>query len=532
MTTLAPIALFLYRRPDHARAALESLLRCPEATDSPVYIYCDAAKTPDLVSAVAATRRVAHELAPDAVFIERDRNHGLAKSIIDGASALVEQHGRVIVVEDDLEVSPSFLSFMNRALEHYRDDEAVMSISGYQFPLDPPLDSDSTMLALPSSWGWATWARAWSHFDAAAAGYDALRTDRSLRRRFDLDGAYPYYAMLERQQRGQVDSWAIRWYLSIFMRGGLSAFPGRTLVKNTGFDGSGTHGAVGFATQDVADTCPELALSPPVLDLDAQRRVAAYLAEQTARDKTRRVKHLVTRVTNAALSHRAVPRRVRSLGASLLARAGISSASGKQDLDVYWDPEMAAVLETWGTGNAWNEIQLLLANVRGTVIDIACGTGKVMSILGDYPSLEVHGFDISDFLIQKAIDRGIPRERLRIADATKTGYPDDAFDYGYSIGSLEHFTESGIVKFVAETKRCTRYASFHQIPTSRSGRDEGWIKTLQSYHNNSVDWWLARFGTSYDTVRVLDSAWQDKISVGKWFVCVNAGPRLREPTSD
>jgi ubiquinone/menaquinone biosynthesis C-methylase UbiE len=521
VTTLAPIAVFLYRRPDHARAALESLLRCPEAAASQFYVYCDAAKTPDLVSAVAATRRVAHELAPDAVFVERERNHGLARSIIDGVSSLVEEHGRVIVVEDDLEVAPGFLSFMNRALERYRDDDVVMSVSGYQFPLDPPLDIDSTILALPTSWGWATWARAWRHFDAAATGYASLRRDRALRRRFDLDGAYPYHAMLARQQRGQVDSWAIRWYLSIFMRGGLNVFPGRTLVKNTGFDGSGTHGAVGFAMQDVAGARRVLALSPPVLDLGAQRRVTEYLAEQTARDKTRRVKHLVARVTNAALSHRVVPRRVRSLGASLLARAGIASSSGKQDLDVYWDPEMAAVLETWGIGNAWNEIQLLLANVRGTVIDIACGTGKVMSILADYSRLEVHGFDISDFLIQKAIDRGIPRERLRIADATKTGYPDDAFDYGYSIGSLEHFTESGIVEFVAETKRYTRYASFHQIPTSRSGRDEGWIKTLQSYHNNSVNWWLARFRTSYDTVRVLDSAWQDKISLGKWFVCVN-----------
>jgi ubiquinone/menaquinone biosynthesis C-methylase UbiE len=520
VTSLAPVAVFVYRRADHARAALESLLRCPEAASSPMFIYCDGAKTPDLASAVAATRRIAHELVPHAVFVERDRNHGLAKSIIDGVSALIEEHGRVIVVEDDLEVAPSFLSFVNRALERYRDDDDVMSISGYQFPLDPPLDVDSTMLALPSSWGWATWARAWRCFDGAASAYAELRRDRALRDRFDLGGAYPYYAMLERQQRGEVDSWAIRWYLSIFMRNGLNVFPGRTLVKNTGFDGSGTHGAVGFATQDVAGTRQELALSTPVLDVNAQRRVAEYLAEQTARDKTRRVKELVARVTNAALSHRVVPRRVRSLGASLLARAGISSASGKQDLDVYWDPEMAAVLETWGTGNAWNEIQLLLANVRGTVIDIACGTGKVMSILGDYSNLEVHGFDISDFLIQKAIDRGIPRERLRIADATKTEYPDDAFDYGYSIGSLEHFTESGIGEFVAETKRYTRRASFHQIPTSRSGRDEGWIKTLQSYHNNSIDWWLARFRTSYDTVRVLDSAWNDKISVGKWFVCV------------
>jgi ubiquinone/menaquinone biosynthesis C-methylase UbiE len=157
-------------------------------------------------------------------------------------------------------------------------------------------------------------------------------------------------------------------------------------------------------------------------------------------------------------------------------------------------------------------------------VDIACGTGKVMTMLADYPSLEVHGFDISDFLIQKALDRGIPSARLQIADATKTSYTDNQFDYGYSIGSLEHFTEDGITDFVRETYRITRRASFHQMPTSRSGKNEGWMKTLQSFHNNSPAWWVAKFRSTYPQVYVLDSAWNDKISVGKWFVCVKEQP--------
>jgi len=498
---------------------MSALKRCRELAASPLYIFCDAAKTPEVAAAVAATRRVAHELAPDARFVEREHNLGLSRSIIDGATRLVEEYGRVIVVEDDLEVSPGFLRFMNRALDRYRDDDAVMSVAGYQFPLDPPLDAPSVMLGLPSSWGWATWQRAWRHFDPAAPGYAELQRDPVLRRKFDLDGAYPYYAMLERQQRGEIDSWAIRWYLSIFMRSGLSVFPGRTLVRNTGFDGSGTHGSAAFAGEDVSTRDGELELPEPVLDRDAQHRVESYLAAQTSRDTKARVKRIATQLANAVLSNRLVPARVRSMGASLVARAGISAASNQQDLDVYWDPAMAEMLETWGAGNAWNEIQLLLANVRGKVVDIACGTGKVMTMLEPYPALEVHGFDISDFLLDKAAARGISRDRLRVADATKTGYADHEFDYGYSIGALEHFTEAGITAFVTETRRITRLASFHQVPTSRRGRDEGWIKTQQSYHNNSVDWWLTRFRAAYPTVHVLDSSWNDKISVGKWFVC-------------
>jgi ubiquinone/menaquinone biosynthesis C-methylase UbiE len=210
--------------------------------------------------------------------------------------------------------------------------------------------------------------------------------------------------------------------------------------------------------------------------------------------------------------------RVASRLRRLLAKRRASPS--EQDLDVYWDPAMAEVLETWGIGNAWNEIQLLLLNARGRVLDIACGTGKVMSLLSPYRDLEVHGFDISDFLIERAVARGIPRERLRVCDACATTYDDDSFDYGYSIGSLEHFTEDGVHAFLREARRVIRTASFHQIPTSRSGRDHGWITTSQSYHNNSVGWWLERFRATFGTVHVLDSSWNDKISVGKWFACV------------
>ena len=96
---------------------------------------------------------------------------------------------------------------------------------------------------MTTTWGWATWARAWEAYDPAATGWEQLQQDRPLRRRFDLDGAYPYTWLMKRQQRGQSDSWGIRWYWSVFQAQGLSVFPPRTLVSNTGQDGSGTHGA-------------------------------------------------------------------------------------------------------------------------------------------------------------------------------------------------------------------------------------------------------------------------------------------------
>lgn len=199
-----------------------------------------------------------------------------------------------------------------------------------------------------------------------------------------------------------------------------------------------------------------------------------------------------------------------------------ASADGTvQDVELYWDEDFAQALETWGEGNAWKEIELLMADRKGKVLDIACGTGKVMQILSSFPEIEIYGCDISDLLIGKAIKRGIPPERLKVCDATQTGYQDDFFDYAYSIGSLEHFTEEGIYKFLQECRRIVKNTSFHQIPVSRGGQNEGWIQPLQSYHNNSVDWWLEKFRTAYKDVYVIGSLWEDKISVGKWFVCKN-----------
>lgn len=190
-----------------------------------------------------------------------------------------------------------------------------------------------------------------------------------------------------------------------------------------------------------------------------------------------------------------------------------------QDLNVYWDARMAEILETWGEKNVWKEIQLLMVNCNGKVLDIACGTGKTMEIISRFP-LDIHGCDISDLLISKAIERGIRQDHLTICDATKMPYENNFFDYAYSIGSLEHFTESGIIDFVKDCHRVTSKVSYHMIPISRSGKDEGWIKTYQSFHNNSVEWWLQKYKTSYANIQVIDSTWEDNISVGKWFVCI------------
>lgn len=240
----APIALFVYNRPEHTRRTLKALQRCPEFAESPIFVFGDGPRNPESESDVSKARAVVRTaLQGHAEFIESPINRGLAMSIIGGVSRLCKEFGRVIVVEDDLVVVPQFLTFMNSALDRYVEDEQVMQISGHMFPVTEFSDRKEAMfLPFTTSWGWATWERAWRHFDPNITGWERLRHDKVLRCRFNLENSFDYFTMLQLQLSGKVDSWAIRWYWTVFIRDGLVLYPPRTLVQNTGFDGSGTHG--------------------------------------------------------------------------------------------------------------------------------------------------------------------------------------------------------------------------------------------------------------------------------------------------
>ena len=241
----APIGLFVYNRPWHTRQTVDALLANAGAAKTPLHIFSDAPKGVAPRQAVSEVRSYIRTIGGfgSVTIIERKTNFGLARSIIDGVTQLCEEYGRVIVMEDDLVTSPSFLEYMNAALDRYANDEKVFQVSGYMFDV-PELRGASSALFLPfpTSWGWATWKRAWDRFDPLASGWEALRTDKDLRRRFNLDGTYDYATMLVRQMAGLLDSWAVRWCWTVFKAKGLVLFPPVSLVSNTGFDGSGSHG--------------------------------------------------------------------------------------------------------------------------------------------------------------------------------------------------------------------------------------------------------------------------------------------------
>ena len=308
----APIALFTYNRPDHTQQAVESLLTNAESKYSDLYIFSDGPKNDKAVEGVKANRDYIRKIKDDndnvnspslnregrggsfryITIIEREKNWGLANSLIAGITEVVNKYGKVIVVEDDLILSPFFLQFMNEALEKYKDENKVGAITAY-CPIKNDTLPDTFFLRYFHCWGWATWKRGWDLMNLDTRFL--LRKMRWKTKKFNLDGAMNNYGMLYCQKIGLVDSWFIRLYASLFLAEKLTLFPGYSLVSNHGLDGSGTHSnrqANGTGTDgvEVVSTAKPIILK----DIPVEENLQAYytcrdlfFAKSTKRNKAK-----------------------------------------------------------------------------------------------------------------------------------------------------------------------------------------------------------------------------------------------------
>jgi hypothetical protein len=260
----APVAVFAFRRLEPLRRTLDALERCPEFEDSRVVVFSDAAREgqPGESESVAKVRNFLRDWTQrhGATLKEAPVNMGLRRSITSGVSEVVSEHDRVIVLEDDIIISPHFLRFMNEALEACRDREDIFQISGYFVPGKTPLPPLG-LLRVPACWGWATWKRAWDAYDDDAAALLTKIDERGGVYQFNLNGSYDYYESLRANSVGQASTWMVRWYASLFLRGGLTLYPGKSLTRNIGFDDEGTHCGKGrlaqtFSRQSIARSLP------------------------------------------------------------------------------------------------------------------------------------------------------------------------------------------------------------------------------------------------------------------------------------
>lgn len=241
---LAPVIIFCYRRVDVLNKTISALKSNTLASSSDLIIFADGPKSD---ADAEGTRQVREYLQRIDGFKSvkinaRNRNMGLANSIISGVTEVIQHHEKAIVVEDDLVTSANFLSFMNAALDFYEHDQKVFSISGYKpniaMPKDYPYDSFFTLRG--HSWGWATWQNRWKHVNWKLDDMEELSQNKKQLRKLKILGS-DMFPMLKKQYVGKIDSWMIRWCYDQFKKELFTVYPTTSKVENIGYGEGATH---------------------------------------------------------------------------------------------------------------------------------------------------------------------------------------------------------------------------------------------------------------------------------------------------
>lgn len=255
--TLAPVIVFNYNRPDHSKQVWEAL-GCNElAKETELYLYCDGPKanaSDEMRQRIFSLHDQAKQYAKDAEkhgtfkavhVVCAAANKGLANSVISGVTEVINQWGKVIVVEDDLVTAPDYLHYMNVVLDHYEKFPAVFSVTGDRPPIDKmtiPGDYEYDVFVNLRSWsyGWGTWKDKWMSVD-----WDLPTFEEYLKRPHQIEAfsrsGDDVHDMLLMQRNHQIDSWAIRFSYAHFINHAVSIMPVHSYITHIGFDGSGTH---------------------------------------------------------------------------------------------------------------------------------------------------------------------------------------------------------------------------------------------------------------------------------------------------
>lgn len=243
---MTPVVLFVYNRPNHTLKTLESLERNTLSRDSDLIVFADGAKenaTDEQMKKIDETRKIVKmkKWCKTVSVKEFAQNKGLAANIIDGVTEIVNKYGSAIVLEDDIVTGKFFLEYMNDALEKYKDEKKVFHITGWRNPIKKTSDDSCFFYPRMDCWGWATWADRWNFFKKDPEYFKSIFS-KKMRREFDGRGSERgTWGQIEANANGTLNTWAVFWGASIFIKNGLCLAPSSSLVKNIGMDNSGEH---------------------------------------------------------------------------------------------------------------------------------------------------------------------------------------------------------------------------------------------------------------------------------------------------
>jgi hypothetical protein len=239
-----PIAFVVFNRPQPTRISFQ---RIREARPNKLFLISDAARADQDGEAelVQLCRQIAEDVDwdCDVTKIYASANMGCGLRISSGISAAMKVVDRLIVLEDDCIPNPSFFTYCDQLLEKYHDDERVMAISGNNFQQGIRRTTASYYFSkYPHCWGWATWRRAWQHFDMMIPDWPEFRDAGQLAAMCSHPIEIEYWTRIfDKVHVGATNSWAYPWTLTCWMHHGLTTIPTINLVSNIGFGNDATH---------------------------------------------------------------------------------------------------------------------------------------------------------------------------------------------------------------------------------------------------------------------------------------------------
>ncbi len=184
---------------------------------------------------------------------------------------MVNKHGKIIVLEDDIITSKGFLKYMNDALSCYHNEEKVMHISAYMYPHQKKLPETFFFEVPYPGGGWATWQRAWQSFNDDAIGFYDYFESNKLWGKFNKFGGKLLQKQLKSNVDGELKTWFIKWHATMILKNGLTLYPKHSLTNNIGFDNSGSHCAV-TTKFDVDVLAEEIHVKPIVLKVSGKAK--------------------------------------------------------------------------------------------------------------------------------------------------------------------------------------------------------------------------------------------------------------------
>jgi hypothetical protein len=261
-----PVAFLIFNRPDTTNKVFAAIR---QARPPKLLVVADGPRIdrPGEAEKCAAARAIIDGVDWQCEVLTNysNINLGCKARVSSGLNWVFEQVESAIILEDDCLPNPSFFLFCEKLLDYYREDERIMVISGDNFQFGRQRDNYSYYFSRYNHcWGWASWRRAWQHYDVEMKLWKKIRDDRLLELMFSESRAIKYWQRIfQTTYDNKVDSWAYRWTFACWLQSGLTVIPQVNLVSNIGFDFDGTHTTVKNTLANLPVTEMDLPLVHP-----------------------------------------------------------------------------------------------------------------------------------------------------------------------------------------------------------------------------------------------------------------------------